>query len=111
MAATFLWLVLAVLLQPLLIVQAQQPHSFVRKEGDVMLAAMFDVNNAKNGSCGDYDVREVQSVFAVEWFIDKLNQINYIPGYHIGCVCGKTAARQQAAEYGNMLTGCRVAYA
>ncbi|KAK7484481.1 hypothetical protein BaRGS_00024237, partial [Batillaria attramentaria] len=92
-------LVLAVLLQPLLIVQAQQPHSFVRKEGDVMLAAMFDVNNAKNGSCGDYDVREVQSVFAVEWFIDKLNQINYIPGYHIATPRTMEAAVQLKEHY------------
>ncbi|XP_070177052.1 uncharacterized protein [Littorina saxatilis] len=57
----------------------------IRQDGDVMLAALFEISEAADGgTCGELDLTGVQNAVALQWFIDGLNEKNYTPGYKIG---------------------------
>ena len=63
---------------------ASQGHSLVLIDGDVTIAAMLKVNNVQGGQCGTYDVNSVQELVAVTWFVESLNEMDYMAGFTIG---------------------------
>ncbi|PVD34741.1 hypothetical protein C0Q70_06018 [Pomacea canaliculata] len=52
--------------------------------GDVTFGGLLDVNELENGACGKFSPQSSQEVVAVTWFLQSLNNRNYIPGVKIG---------------------------
>ncbi|XP_076467892.1 uncharacterized protein LOC143298804 isoform X2 [Babylonia areolata] len=77
-----------------------EQDSLVLIPGDVMIAAMFGINDAFEGECGDYDVSSLQEMMAVTWFVDSLNQMNYINNVTVGLEVYRTCKTSTLASKG-----------
>ncbi|XP_025086748.1 LOW QUALITY PROTEIN: uncharacterized protein LOC112559628 [Pomacea canaliculata] len=60
--------------------------------GDVTFGGLLDVNELENGACGKFSPQSSQEVVAVTWFLQSLNNRNYIPGVKIGFDVFRTCA-------------------
>ncbi|KAL8586195.1 hypothetical protein ACOMHN_021462 [Nucella lapillus] len=78
----------------------QGSDDVIRIKGDVMLASLFEVNEANSdGTCGAFDLTEVRNAYAVQWFVEKLNKRNYINGVKIGLESWRTCySRSRAVQ-------------
>ncbi|KAK7500604.1 hypothetical protein BaRGS_00008179, partial [Batillaria attramentaria] len=61
---------------------------------------MFVVNELENGVCGGYDLYSLQQVVAVTWFLDRLNEADYVPGIKIGLDAYRTCRIPEQAARG-----------
>ena len=52
--------------------------------GDVILAAMFDIYGSENDKCSTIIPSSVKYHEAIKWTLRKLNDDNYIPGVKLG---------------------------
>ncbi|KAK7473860.1 hypothetical protein BaRGS_00034911, partial [Batillaria attramentaria] len=78
---------------------ACQDHVVLR-QGDVMLGALFAVNNIENNGCGEFSASLLRGVTAVTWFLDQLNAMDYVPGVTLGLHAYRTCHSSEVAARG-----------
>lgn len=48
--------------------------------GQTVVAGLFDIHKSTNGPCATLSVSEIQSLEAVRWVFEQLNNQIYLPG-------------------------------
>ena len=52
--------------------------------GHVVLAALAEVNDPRDGGCGTHNVASLRWLMAQVWMLDLLNRNGYVPGITLG---------------------------